>query len=374
MASVSLDQVSKFFGRHGDGVAAVSDLSFEVPDGSLMVLVGPSGCGKTTTLRLVAGLERSDSGTIKIGGCVVNDVPPHLRDVSMVFQDLALYPHMMVCENIGFGLKMRKTSSARRIKRVREVADALGIADLLLRRPDSLSGGQRQRVALARAMVRSPKVFLLDEPLSSLETSLRVPLQRELRVVQEKLGTTMIYVTHDQEEAMRLADHLAVMHDGRILQVGTPQEIYRNPSDRIVARLLGHPPINLLDVAFGVEDGVATLRGSFGRFVPAPDLAAAARDSEQRAWVAGLRPEHVRVARSHGESETPWQPIGTLRVHSVETLGDCNHVHFLYGEGELLTGRCDGEMAPAPGERVEVEIDPRGLHLFFADERGQRLS
>jgi len=369
-----LEQLSKRYRHRRTRVDAVADLSLDVPDGSLTVLLGPSGCGKTTTLRLVAGLERSDRGIIKIGERVVNEVPPHQRDVAMVFQDLALYPHMRVRDNIGFGLKVRNVPKPQRIKRVEAVADMLGIADLLHRRPASLSGGQRQRVALGRAMVRDPAVFLLDEPLTSLEASLRGDLQRELRLVQQELGATMIYVTHDQQEAMRLADRLAVMHEGRIRQAGTPQEVYGRPADRTVARLIGYPPMNLLEVEFGVQDGVASLRGLFGKIVPAPDLAAAARHAGQRAWVAGIRPEHVRVARSNGESETPWQAIGILRVHTVESLGGCTHVYFQHADGGLLIGFCVDEMAPTAGELVQVEIDGRRVHLFAADQCGRRLS
>ena len=238
MADVALRDVVKRF----DNVEAVRQISLDIPDKEFVVLVGPSGCGKSTTLRMIAGLEEITGGDIAIGGNVVNDVPPKDRDIAMVFQNYALYPHMSVYDNMAFGLKMRKFEKAEIGKRVKEAADILGIGDLLKRKPRQLSGGQRQRVALGRAIVRHPRVFLFDEPLSNLDAKLRVQMRTEIKRVHQKVRTTTVYVTHDQVEAMTLADRVVVMNGGRIEQIGTPQELYHHPKTRFVAGFIGSPP------------------------------------------------------------------------------------------------------------------------------------
>src|SRR5881409_625098 len=243
MAEVVLEHVTK---RFADDVVALDDLSLEVGDGEFLILVGPSGCGKTTALRLVAGLEKPSSGFIQIGDRVVNDVTPRDRDIAMVFQNYALYPHMTVYRNLAFGLKERKTPKPEIERRVREASAILGLDQLLKRRPAQLSGGQRQRVAMGRALVREPKAFLLDEPLSNLDAKLRVQMRAELKRIHQRLGITTVYVTHDQVEAMTLGDRIVVMSGGKALQIGRPQDVYRRPANLFVAGFIGSPPMNLL--------------------------------------------------------------------------------------------------------------------------------
>src|SRR5947207_6699 len=243
MAKVVLEHITK---RFSEDVVALDDLSLEVGDGEFLILVGPSGCGKTTALRLVAGLEKPSDGTILIGETKVNAIPPRDRDIAMVFQNYALYPHMTVARNLAFGLKERKTAKPEIERRVGEVSAILGLDDLMNRRPAQLSGGQRQRVAMGRALVREPKAFLLDEPLSNLDAKLRVQMRAELKRIHQRLGITTIYVTHDQVEAMTLADRIVVMSAGRLQQIGRPQEVYRRPKNLFVAGFIGSPPMNLL--------------------------------------------------------------------------------------------------------------------------------
>src|SRR5213594_3674097 len=243
MAQVVLDHVTKVF---DDQVMAVDDLTLTVGDGEFIILVGPSGCGKTTALRMLAGLEKVTSGRIAIDGRVINDVSPRDRDIAMVFQNYALYPHMTVFRNLAFGLRQRKVPSHEIDRRVHEVSEILGLDDLLKRRPAQLSGGQRQRVAMGRALVREPKAFLLDEPLSNLDAKLRVQMRAELKRIHQRLGITTIYVTHDQVEAMTLGDRIVVMSNGRVQQIGRPQEVYRHPANLFVAGFIGSPPMNLI--------------------------------------------------------------------------------------------------------------------------------
>ncbi|HEV2590727.1 MAG TPA: sn-glycerol-3-phosphate ABC transporter ATP-binding protein UgpC, partial [Gaiellaceae bacterium] len=243
MASITFDDVTK---TYGDGFLAVSDLNLEIKDSEFVVLVGPSGCGKTTALRMIAGLEEISGGEIRIGDRVVNNLPPGDRDVAMVFQNYALYPHMTVAENIGFALRMRKVPKAEARQRIQETARVIGLTDHLDRKPRQLSGGQRQRVAMGRAIVREPQVFLMDEPLSNLDAKLRVQMRVELKKRHLRLGTTAIYVTHDQVEAMTLGNRIAVLSDGKLQQLGTPQEVYDSPANLFVASFIGSPPMNLL--------------------------------------------------------------------------------------------------------------------------------
>jgi ABC-type sugar transport system ATPase subunit len=291
MARVKLDAVRKVY---ENGYIAVHGIDLEVRDGELIVLVGPSGCGKSTTLRMIAGLESISSGRLWIGDRLVNDVAPSARDVAMVFQNYALYPHMTVYDNMAFALKMRKLGSAEIGRRVREVARILGLEELLARRPRQLSGGQRQRVAMGRAIVRQPQVFLFDEPLSNLDARLRVQMRRELARLHRQLGVTTVYVTHDQVEAMTLGDRIALLHEGRVRQIGTPQDLYERPADRVVAGFIGSPGMNLIEG--WIEAAPAPVfRSSAGRLtlsleaLPGP----LPRVAEPGRVVLGILPEHV---------------------------------------------------------------------------------
>ncbi len=286
MAEVILEKVGKVF--PGD-IEAVKDFSLDILDGEFVVLVGPSGCGKSTTLRMIAGLEEITEGTIRIEDRIINDVPPKDRDIAMVFQNYALYPHMTVYKNMAFALKLRKFPRKQIDERVRETAGILGIEELLNRRPKALSGGQRQRVALGRAIVRNPKAFLFDEPLSNLDAKLRVEMRAELKRLHHQLGTTTIYVTHDQEEAMTLGDRIVVMKDGVIQQVGVPLEVYNRPVNRFVAGFVGTPPMNFLDGRLLSEGGDIFFDGGECRIRLPDDFAGGGIDSGQSGLVGGLR-------------------------------------------------------------------------------------
>jgi multiple sugar transport system ATP-binding protein len=352
MADLELRSVSKTF--RGDR-NVVDDVSLHIPDGSFAVLVGPSGCGKSTTLRAIAGLEKVDSGDILIGGRRVNDVSPQRRDVAFVFQNYALYPHMTVAENMGFGLRMRRVPSREIKQRVVETGKNLGLEALLERYPMQLSGGERQRVALGRAIVRDPAVFLLDEPLSNLDAQLRTETRVALSRIQRRLGATFVFVTHDQVEAMTLADVLAVMQAGVLQQVGPPEEVYARPRNTFVASFIGSPRMNLLE---GRVDG--------GRFVPttapghALDLPRATNGAE---LVVGIRPEHVRL--------DPDGPI-ELRVDVVEALGGQKFVYGLLDGGQTFTIGIDPALHPAEGESLRVSPLPEHVHVFDAGS-GERL-
>src|SRR5438034_881538 len=298
MATVTFDHVSK---RYGD-VVAVNDLNLEIRDGEFMVLVGPSGCGKTTSLRMIAGLEEISDGTLRIGDRVVNDVAPKDRDIAMVFQSYALYPHMTVRDNLAFGLKLRKVPKADIEKRVQEAAGILDLGRLLARKPKELSGGQRQRVALGRAIVREPAVFLMDEPLSNLDAKLRVQTRAEIARLHQRLKTTIVYVTHDQVEAMTMGDRIAVMSEGHIQQVGSPQELYDYPTNRFVAGFIGSPSMNFMEVTPSGSDGAAKLEAP-GITIPVPDrFRDAVRGSSSRALIAGIRPEHFELGTAATDS------------------------------------------------------------------------
>src|SRR5476651_1526754 len=292
MGQVVLKGINKFY----DSVHAVKDVNLQIRDKEFVVFVGPSGCGKTTTLRMIAGLEAISSGDISIDGNVVNELAPMDRDIAMVFQNYALYPHMSVYDNMAFGLKMRKFEKPEIDKRVRDAADILGIGELLSRKPRQLSGGQRQRVALGRAIVRDPKVFLFDEPLSNLDAKLRVQMRVELKKLHERLGTTAIYVTHDQVEAMTLGDRVVVMRDGRVQQVGDPMELYNQPANRFVAGFIGSPAMNFAQVRIGAENGSLWAESDDLRIkVPAPIVSRLERYTGMEATL-GVRPEDLRIA------------------------------------------------------------------------------
>ncbi len=361
MANVALRSVTKEF---PGGVFALDDLSLDVPDGEFLILVGPSGCGKSTALRLIAGLDKPTSGQISIGDQVVNGISPRDRDIAMVFQNYALYPHMTVRRNLAFGLKERRTPKREIERRVSEIAAVLSLEELMKRRPAQLSGGQRQRVAMGRALVREPKVFLLDEPLSNLDAKLRVQMRAELKRLHQKLGITTVYVTHDQVEAMTLADRIVVMSAGKALQVGPPQEVYARPANLFVAGFIGSPAMNLLR---GRADGTQVLAGelAFSRpGVPPGDV------------VVGIRPESLGPA-------TDAAPSLELEVDLVEPLGESALVHGTVAgtavrsgaeeEKEILaagaarapvTAIFAPARLPAPGDRVRVGVQPDRIYLF----------
>ncbi|MXV96886.1 MAG: ABC transporter ATP-binding protein [Gemmatimonadetes bacterium] len=349
--------------RFGD-VVALEPMDLEVRPGELMVLVGPSGCGKSTLLRLIAGLEESTSGEVWIGGRRVDEVEPGARDVAMVFQSYALYPHMTVARNLGFGLRMRGTPRAELEQRVAETAAALGLGELLERKPGQLSGGQRQRVALGRAMVRDPGVFLFDEPLSNLDAELRLRTRDEIAALHRRLGTTMIFVTHDQVEALSLGQRVAVMDRGRLQQVGTPAEVYRRPGNLFVAGFVGSPPINRIPL----------FRDDRGRLAGGP-FVLAAPSSLSRATLA-VRPEDLAVAgpgEADGDASGGSTRTGDFRatVLRVEALGSEQRVH-LDGPGiAAWVARASPALRVASGDRVSVSVDWERSHLFGPDGRRQ---
>jgi multiple sugar transport system ATP-binding protein len=355
MSRVVLEGVTKKFGA----VVAVDDLSIDVDDREFLVLLGPSGCGKSTVLRMIAGLEDLTSGTITIGDRVVNDVPPKERDIAMVFQSYALYPHMTVAENIGFHLKITKVPKAEREQRVREAARILELADLLDRKPGQLSGGQRQRVALARAIVRRPLAFLMDEPLSNLDAKLRVQTRAELIELQRRLEATVIYVTHDQVEAMTMGHRIAIMNDGRLQQLGPPQDVYAKPANLFVAQFIGTPPMNTVRGPVQRDGDWCSILLSGGR-VPLPDaLAKAVAASGLSEVVVGVRPEHLLLA-----ADGPLK----AQVTVVEALGHERHVVCRLEDGQMIIVRQpSSDAAPRETEPIALAADPVDLHVFDAE-------
>ncbi len=342
--------------RYGD-VVAVRKLDLEVRPGELMVLVGPSGCGKSTLLRLIAGLAVPTSGEVWIGGRCVEDVEPGARDVAMVFQSYALYPHMTVARNLGFGLRVRGTPREEVERRVAEAAATLGLAELLSRKPGQLSGGQRQRVALGRAMVRDPGVFLFDEPLSNLDAELRLRTRDEIAALHRRLGTTMIFVTHDQVEALSLGQRVAVMDQGRLQQVGTPDEVYRRPGNLFVAGFVGSPPINRIPLS----------RDGEGRLVGGPFALAGPSGLEQA--TLAVRPEDLVVAGSGGACDSTHASDFGASVLRVEALGSEQRVH-LDGPGDAAwVARVSPALRVAAGDRVSVSVAWERSHLFGPDGR-----
>jgi multiple sugar transport system ATP-binding protein len=343
MASVSYDHVTK---RFSGGTLAVNDFNLEVKDTEFMVLVGPSGCGKSTALRMLAGLEEVSEGEIKIGDKVVNDMPPRDRDIAMVFQSYALYPHMTVFDNLAFGLRMRGTPKDDIQRRVNEAANILELGPLLKRKPRQLSGGQRQRVALGRAIVREPQAFLLDEPLSNLDAKLRVQTRIELQKQHRALHATFIYVTHDQVEAMTMGDRIAVMKDGVLQQVAPPREIYDNPANMYVAGFIGSPTMNFIPVTV---QGTSAKASGFDIELPtAPGV---------ERGVLGIRPEALTEHPRDGHSGMD------LKVEVTEVLGADQFIYGTVG-GDAITARVDPNLKVSPGDRIRLGIDMRRLHLF----------
>ena len=379
MAEIVLDNLSKVF---SGGVVAVDGVSLTIGSGEFLVLVGPSGCGKSTLLRMIAGLEEVTGGTISIGERDVTDLPPRARDIAMVFQSYALYPHMTVRQNLGYGLKVRKTPKREIGERVTRAAELLGLDQLLDRKPAALSGGQRQRVAMGRAIVREPKAFLMDEPLSNLDAKLRVSMRAQLAALHARLETTTIYVTHDQIEAMTLGQRVAVMRDGRIQQVDTPQELYARPANLYVAAFIGSPAMNL------VEAEVAHGQVRFGGYaIPLPT----ANTTPDGQVIAGIRPE----AFEDSAFADPSLPRIDVKAEVVEELGADTHVLFSVAaprvevtevreaagdedtalatvEGSLFTARVDPATSAKPGAQLRLAVDPSRFH-YFDPETGLRL-
>jgi multiple sugar transport system ATP-binding protein len=354
MASVAIRDVRKAFGA----TEVIHGVDVLIDDGEFVVLVGPSGCGKSTLLRMIAGLENITSGEIRIGERVVNRVPPKERDIAMVFQNYALYPHMTVAANMGFSLMLRGAPKQQIQQRVNGAADILGLRSLLDRYPRQLSGGQRQRVAMGRAIVRDPQVFLFDEPLSNLDAKLRVAMRTEIKELHQRLKTTTIYVTHDQIEAMTLADRIVVMHDGLVEQIGAPLELYDRPQNLFVAGFIGSPAMNLLTGTI-CGDGRPQFEGANGVRLP---LLAAPRGSDGRPVIYGIRPEHFVISEDGTEAE----------VLVVEPTGSELQVAAKIGGDDIVAvfrERHDFK----PGDKIRLKPDPRAAHLFDAPS-GQRLT
>ena len=358
MATVFFDNVCKVYSR-GD-TPAVDGFSLDVSDGEFVVLVGPSGCGKSTTLRMVAGLEIPTSGTISIGGRDVTSLPPKDRDIAMVFQNYALYPHMTVYDNLAFGLKLRKLPKADIDKRVNEAADILGIHDYLQRRPKALSGGQRQRVAIGRAIVRDPKVFLMDEPLSNLDAKLRNQMRAEIIKLREKIDTTFIYVTHDQVEAMTLGDRIVIMRDGFIQQIGTPQEVFNHPANLFVAGFIGTPQMNFFEDCRLTKSGDAYSVTVMGHTLPLTaeqNAKLAAAGAESRTVTVGVRPVHVTVGDKGIDAQ----------IDVSELMGSELHLHMTAGGKDVVAVVQTANLDPNAYARhtaVRFSFEPRLIHLF----------
>ncbi len=369
MASVTLENVSKVY--PGD-VHAVREIDLEIHDGEFLVLVGPSGCGKSTTLRMIAGLESISEGTLRIGDRVVNDVHPRDRDIAMVFQNYALYPHMTVRQNMAFALKMRKTPKAEIAKRVEWAADLLGLEGLLERKPKALSGGQRQRVALGRAIVRQPAVFLFDEPLSNLDAKLRVETRAEIKRLHRRLKTTTIYVTHDQEEAMTLGDRVVVMSDAVVRQADSPLNVYRHPTDRFVAGFLGMPPMNFLDGNLEHSDGQMWFVGNDVRLRLSDAPIEWLQGQPRRSIVAGIRPEALRVTDANQKDGNHNNGIPAT-VQVTEPLGSTMDVFLQTASGQRLVCRVPASQLEE-GKSVTAEVARGDVHLFEPNGPGDGQS
>jgi multiple sugar transport system ATP-binding protein len=357
MGQVVLRNINKFY----DSVHAVKDVNLQIRDKEFVVFVGPSGCGKTTTLRMIAGLEAISSGDISIDGQVVNNLPPMDRDIAMVFQNYALYPHMSVYDNMAFGLKMRKFARREIAKRVQEAADILDIGDYLKRKPRQLSGGQRQRVALGRAIVRHPRVFLFDEPLSNLDAKLRVQMRVELKKLHQRLGTTAVYVTHDQVEAMTLGDRVVVMRDGLVQQVGEPLDLYNSPANRFVAGFIGSPAMNFATVTMMDGNGRLTAKNAGLELEVPQSHIERLRSHVGREVTIGIRPENLHVA-------TDSDPTGLTfpsKVEVVEQLGSEILLDVRVG-GDTMVAAVDPTIRARVQDQIRLAVNPARLHFFDA--------
>ena len=360
MAEITLNHVKKIYDK---SVVAVQDFCMEIQDQEFIVLVGPSGCGKSTTLRMIAGLEEISEGEISIGGQVVNRVPPKDRDIAMVFQDYALYPHMTVYDNIAYGLKLRKFPRRVIDEKVREAAAILDITDLLKRKPKALSGGQRQRVAIGRAIVRSPKVFLMDEPLSNLDAKLRNQMRAEIIKLRQRIKTTFVYVTHDQTEAMTLGDRIVIMKEGFVQQIGTPRQVFHDPNNLFVAGFIGTPQMNFFHAALCREGDSYHLMLGGRRLEIAPEKQRRllSHDVPAQEVTAGIRPEHVLLTEGGGFS-------GSVEV--IEMMGSNTHLHVRFGEEECVIVVPDGDEPVREftlGERVHFIFHAERIHLFSCE-------
>jgi multiple sugar transport system ATP-binding protein len=355
MAQVLMKALNKKY----DEVHAVKDVNLQIRDKEFVVLVGPSGCGKTTTLRMVAGLEEITGGEIMIGDRVVNDLPPKDRDIAMVFQNYALYPHMTVYDNMAFGLKMRKFPKAEIAKRVQDAAEILGIQELLKRKPRQLSGGQRQRVAVGRAIVRHPQVFLFDEPLSNLDAKLRVQMRVELKRLHERLETTAIYVTHDQVEAMTLGDRVVVMKDGWVQQVGEPLELYGKPSNRFVAGFIGSPAMNFADVTIAESNNAVWAENPGLRIKVPADRSERLRPYKGQHLTLGVRPEDIQPATGADAAERSFDAV----VDVVEPLGSEILLDVKVGSSSMVA-RVDPSVRVKVHEPIRLALAPERLHFF----------
>jgi multiple sugar transport system ATP-binding protein len=348
MASIEIERVRKNYGA----VQVLHGMDLTIADGEFIVLVGPSGCGKSTLLRMIAGLEEVSAGTIRIGDRVVNDLPPKDRDIAMVFQSYALYPHMNVAENMSYSLRLRRTPKQRIAEAVRTAAETLGLGELLHRRPRALSGGQRQRVAMGRAIVRKPKAFLFDEPLSNLDARLREQMRSEIKKLHFALGATSVYVTHDQIEAMTMADRIVAMHDGVVQQVGTPLEIYDRPANMFVASFIGSPAMNFLSCIYSRLNGTASIGFSDTR-LPAPELAGLV---DGATILAGIRPEHLDISMDTKSGTT-------ARVDLIEPMGLSTLVHLTVAD-KALKGLSFTRLDLRPGMNVGVNVSRDRMHVF----------
>jgi len=358
MGQVVLKSINKFY----DSVHAVKDVNLQIRDKEFVVLVGPSGCGKTTTLRMIAGLEAISSGDISIDGNVINELAPMDRDIAMVFQNYALYPHMSVYDNMAFGLKMRQFGRDEIEKRVREAADILGIGEMLNRKPRQLSGGQRQRVALGRAIVRHPRVFLFDEPLSNLDAKLRVQMRVELKKLHQRLGTTAIYVTHDQVEAMTLGDRVVVMKDGLVQQVGEPLELYNNPANKFVAGFIGSPSMNFASVTVTEANGSLIVENA-GLCIKLPDeTARRLRGHIGREILLGVRPEDLSVASAADSDRSCFDAV----IEVIEQLGSEILLDMKVG-GDVMVASVEPSVRVKVRDKLRIAMRSSRLHVFDAN-------
>ena len=365
MAMVSIQHVSKVY---ENGFHAVKNANLEIADKEFLVIVGPSGCGKTTTLRMIAGLEEISEGTISIGNNIVNDIPAKDRNIAMVFQNYALYPHMTVYQNMAFGLTLRKYPKAEIKQRVEHTANMLGIKSQLEKKPKALSGGQRQRVALGRAIVRNPAVFLFDEPLSNLDAKLRVTTRAELKALHNRLQTTSVYVTHDQAEAMTLGDRICVMHNGEIQQLASPMKVYDKPLNRFVAGFLGTPPMNFFEGKIRFKNGVLGFLLKDGTWVAFSNEKLSAYLN--RDMVLGIRPEHLRVEQFTNQDQNSIQAV----VNIIEPLGDRKNVFFLTSSGDNFVANLDPHTDVQLNQQVMIYFDPCKAHIFEPGETGRNVT
>ncbi len=361
MAGVQFEHVYKNFNK----VEVVHDINMDIADKEFLVLVGPSGCGKSTCLRMIAGLEDVSAGNIYIGDKIVNNLDPKDRDIAMVFQNYALYPHMSVYDNMAFGLKLRHVPSYEIKKRVEDAADILGLQPYLKRKPKELSGGQRQRVALGRALVRSAQVFLLDEPLSNLDAKLRVQTRSEISKIHQRVQTTFVYVTHDQTEAMTMGTRIAVLNAGFIQQLGAPQELYDHPANLFVAGFIGSPAMNFFDnVQVVSNDDLTTIQlGDAGQVEVPPDLAQSARDAAEKKLILGVRPEHFSDAAME---PSEMRSTMTAPIEVVEHLGSELLLYMTVGEKQVVA-RVDPHSSAHVGQAITLNIDTERIHLFDSE-------